>query len=752
MMKKTMYISLAVLLIFLLLGSILAFASNGAQTTDQAIFLHVGSPLLLDQGEIKTLDSENPDVAATVVQSHTLLPLRALSEYFQAKVAYQADTREAILEIHGKQYAFPINQKQYYVVEGGNRKAVAMDSKTVILNQRTMVPIRVICEDILNLKVSYYDRVIAIAEKEIDLQGNKELVAAVKSKIGTAIKAPNLKELKIALHGSQLTFTSESEISTAQNDMAEAKEAAPSMNTADQGSQYSATNTQVEGVDEADIVKTDGKYLYIAGGNAIRIVGADRGKLSDDAMIRMAESKYIQEIYVDKDRLILLGNRSEPMQIYPDMLPYSVKEDSLRMMPPFYRSQNYSFIDVYDISDPKRPVFVKGHEMEGLYQTSRKQEDVVYMITNTSLYGDILLPMMRDTVTGTEPVSMKLDDVMILPSMPSPGYIVVSALDIQNQEKTEVEAVAAWGSITYMNDHALYLASNAYDGTTITKLQINGTKVGYAGSGKVKGTLLNQFSMDEYDQHLRVATTDWNNDNGLYILDGSMNVCGSIAGLAENERIYSVRFMGDRGYVVTFRNMDPLFVFDLSDPTSPKLTGELKIPGFSNYLHPVGEDLLLGIGAETYEIYRKDENGKDVVIGNQQGGIKLSLFDVSEPNKPKEISKLVLGDSGSYTEAFYNHKAVMVDQSRKNIAFEATVSGLQKTGEYKQGAAIIGYDDKKVALKGFLDFKPMETFGKYVPYARRVLYIGDELYYIQDGRITSYQYENLTPIQSIELQ
>ena len=258
--------------------------------------------------------------------------------------------------------------------------------------------------------------------------------------------------------------------------------------------------------------------------------------------------------------------------------------------------------------------------------------------------------------------------------------------------------------------------------------------------------------MDEYDGYLRVATTTWENENGLYVLDDSLNVCGLVAGLAKGERIYSVRFMGDKGYVVTFRNMDPLFVFDLSEPENPKLTGELKIPGFSNYLHPVGENLILGIGAETYEIYQKDENGNEIVIGNRQGGIKFSLFDVSDMGKPKEISKYVIGKSGSYSEAFYNHRAVMFDSKAQTVAFDAIITSDETSGSYKQGAIIMNYGHNKFTLKGILDSIPANEYGNYIPYGRRVLYIGDVLYYIQDGRISSYNYSKLTPIDSIMLK
>ena len=784
------------ILVFIFCGTILALAAsqNGSGQTAQDdpaqnapsqndpaqnmpapavgdAYLYTGSPLILSNGEVKMLDPTNPDLGATVVQSRTLLPLRAISEYFGAEVSYDKAQKIAMIKYDGKQYLFPIGSRKYTVDDGSQKKEFAMDSQSMLLDGRTMVPLRVICENVLGKKVSYYDRVIAVTDKETDLAADKALIADVKAKIGEAVKAGSMKELEQVLtEGGRGVYYAEDEASVSsmknQADGAgvsgtapAATEASPAAGTqaASTDSSYSATNVQVEGIDEADIVKTDGKYIYIAGNNVVRIVGANKGKLSDATAIRLSTDKNVTEIYVDEDRLILLGNRSE--FDYSVKSPVNPEIDMARpgIMPPYKPPKTYSFVDVYNISDRLKPTLLKSHEMEGYYQSSRKNGDIVYLVTNTYASG-IVLPMMRDTTVSSDTVSMKLDDVMIMPAHPSSGYLVVSAINVKNQEKTEVEAITAYGSTMYMNDSSLYLAFNNYTGdTSIIRFDLEGMKVGYAGSGEVPGYLLNQFSMDEYKGNLRVATTVWgqdgnSNSNSLYVLDPSLNIIGSVKDLAKGESIYSVRFIGDNGYVVTYRNMDPLFVFDLSDPKKPVLTGELEIPGFSNYLHPVGDNLLLGIGADTYDIYRKDSSGKDIVIGTRQGGIKFSLFDISDKGKPKEISKYVVGDSGSGSEALYNHKAIMIDGSGENVAIDAYLNYENQEKSYQQGAIIMSYSGNKLTLKGVLDSEPTGVYGNDIPYARRILYIGDELYYVQDGRIDSYNYESLKKIDSLTLQ
>ncbi|MGI6746663.1 MAG: beta-propeller domain-containing protein [Anaerovoracaceae bacterium] len=757
-MRKNIIVFGIFIMAFILFGSIIAAATDEKEqeyikgeelSSKEAIFLYTGSPLILSDGKVRMLDKENPDIVATVVQSRTLLPLRAIAEYFGAEVRYDQSAREAIIDYEDKRYRFPIGQKKYITEDGSNTVEYVMDTQSVILNDRTMVPIRVISENILNRKVSYFDRIIAIADNEINLKSDEGLREEVRSKIGEAVKARTMKELKLALAGDETprmaTWGKSVDFSRSM-DGAALESAA---NTASDNS-YSLTNIQVEGIDEADVVKTDGKYIYIAGNNAVRIVGADNGKLSDETMIRMATNKNVSEIYLADNKLVVIGNRWEEMsKPLPRPAIDGMEIGIIYPMP----SRNYSFVDIYDISDPLNPVFVKGHEMEGNYQSSRKNGEIVYLVTNMYLNGDIILPMMKDTVISNESFHLKIDDVMIMPRYPSRGYLVVSAININNKEKTEVEAITAHGAIMYMNESSLYIAVNDWSSaSSIIKFNLEGMKIGYAGSGEVKGYLLNQFSMDEYEGYLRVATTSRDKGNGVYVFDESLNVVGSVEGLAEGETIYSVRFLGERGYIVTFRTIDPLFVFDLSDPKNPVVTGELKIPGFSNYLHPVGKNLLLGIGADTYEIFRRDNSGEEVVIGTRQGGIKFSLFDVSNMGKPKEISKYVVGDSGSSSEAFYNHKAIMIDEASGNVAIDAYLYFEKPEKGYQRGAVIMDYNNKELSLRGILESEYSGIYGNYIPNARRIIYIGDQLYYIQEGTITSYDYDSLKKIDTMVLR
>ncbi len=815
-MKVTGYKKITLILAFLLVfGLVVQGCAQTAQAgevypaadlnkyKDQTIFMHVGSPLILSGEETAFLDPENYDVAATIYKQRTLVPLRAVAEHFGATVSYDAKEHNALVSYGGKQFVFPIGKGHYISQQGDVTQTVKMDTEALLKNDRTLVPIRVIAEELLGKTVDYKDGVIMIANEKLGLDEEAGLVNTVKSKIGVAVKAQSLKQLSSLMQRDGIYYggvirsgngvaleegVKEAPMSTENQSAADSGAAAPADGMGEASgsgsSDYSKTNTQVEGIDEADIVKTDGKYLYYAGGNAVRIIKADGPKLSEVFTIKLPDQKYVNEIYVDKDRLILLGNRTEyeegryyPMMDGRDLpavdlpvsdggaagsaeavetdiapVPSIAWESDAKMIMPGY-SKSFAFADVYNIEDPAAPVLLKSHEMEGNYQSSRKSGDHLYFITNTGWYGGIAVPLMRDSVQGESPMPVDLKDIMVMPEPISPGYVVLSAINIKDNSKTEVEAITAFGSTLYMNESSLYLASGRYDGATeITKFSIDGMNVGYAGSGTVKGNLLNQFSMDEYEGNLRVATTLWEEGNNLYVLNGSLNTIGSVTGLAKGETIYSVRFMGDKGYIVTFRTMDPLFVFDLSDPTAPKVTGELKMPGFSNYLHPVGEDLILGIGMETRELFERDASGKETPVGFRQGGLKISLFDVSDMGKPREVENLVIGETGSYSEALYNHKAVMVDSASQQIVFDAFLVKDKNWTDTNQGALVLSYKGKALEQKGFLKYEQPEVYGKYIPYGRRTAYIGNTLYYIQDGIINAFDYTSLVKTGSLVLR
>lgn len=753
-----------VLIILLMITSIAP--AMGAETDYNigpgTIALHLGSPLILDGEEMKSLDPDNPNVVPVIHKDRTLIPLRALAEHFGGEVSYNAVDREAIISYDGKDYIFPIDKNHYRIeVDGKSLGTVVFDTETLIMNNRTMVPLRVICEKVLGKTVGYMDRVITVGREEVDL--DEKTVEGIKAKIGQALQISSLDELKSILGtmeeyyyrddmlmeegiSDMPTMATDSEKST--NEAAEA----PSAESSADGD-YSSTNEQVEGVNESDVVKTDGKFIYVATSKSVKIYDARKGipvlvdEIESEVDSATGEYTSFSDLYVREGRLVVLGSRNRFnnwIQPIPEVgLPETDAMISVEIMP-YRKDTSYVYCGVYSISDTGEAELMKEVDLEGSLLSSRKKDDTLYLIVNKYVYygyDDIILPMYRDSAVNEEFRQISYDSVMYCPRRSENNYLIVAAIDLEEADTpASINSFLGSGRTVYMSNDNLYIANTDYSRhwgqiTNIARFSVDGMKVGFAGGGLVEGTILNQFSMDEYKNNLRVATSGWNSGstNSIFILDRNMNEIGSIEDIAPGERLYSARFMGDMGYIVTFRQIDPLFVMDLSDPEDPEITGELKVPGFSNYLHPIGEYTLLGIGRDVDE-----DTGR-------QGGIKLSIFDVSDQGKPKEINSLILGDSGSYAEVLNNHKALMLNPGKDMLAFDASLSTYTDKYQhsYFKGAVVIEANEKGKLVV----LEKISNEGIYASDVKRLLYIGDYLYYILDDHIRTFDIDTFNEMK-----
>ena len=293
-----------------------------------------------------------------------------------------------------------------------------------------------------------------------------------------------------------------------------------------------------------------------------------------------------------------------------------------------------------------------------------------------------------------------------------------------------------------------------FNKTIIHKISIDGTNLKYVAKGSVPGRLLNQFSLDENKDKLRVATTleyyldnqGMTRTNGIYNLDKNLELVGSLENVAKDESIFSARFMGDRLYLVTFQQIDPFFVIDLSSDT-PKILGELKIPGFSNYLHPFDENTIIGLGRDT----KISEDNRV-----EQLGIKIALYDVQDVNNPQEVSKFVIGDSSSYSEATYNHKAFFFDKTRNVISIpisediKSTSSGFAPNYQRWNGFYIFSID-KNIELKGTIEHSD-NSQGYYGFSNSRTFFIDETLYTVSNSKLKINNIEDLVPLNEIQLE
>jgi len=538
------------------------------------------------------------------------------------------------------------------------------------------------------------------------------------------------------------------------------------------GGSHSQTNEQVEGVSEGDIVKTDGQYIYAMSpySNTIRIIKADGAKLEVVSTI-MNNGVWGSEFYlIGNDRLVIVGSENVRIRAIPSYEGSEPANSSARIAPdPDYygwHHNDFTVLHIYDISDRTAPEKLRSVSLDGWCVSTRVINDVVYIVTNKQVWAvpydradsPAILPYCLDTAVGENHKPIGLDRIYYIPDTTDTSYLLIGAIDVYSDAEFKPEAYLGAGSSLYMSQNAMYVTKSRWEQPAVTgdmagqwiagkemtdilRFAINGTKVQYTGTGTVEGSPINQYSMDEFGGFFRIATTDWEAGSYVTVLNASsMQKTGRTEPLAPGERLQSMRFMGDMGYIVTFLNVDPLFTIDLSDPYKPRVLGELKIPGFSQYLHPVGRGLMLGIGRSTQEIYTRDSNGTERVVGFQDIGMKASLFDVSNPFDPKETDILELGEGA--TEVSHNPRSMMCDPSRS--LYGLIVESYDSRGYWSSSALLIRVKDGQMTIAATL-----MPSGNVSMYGSRLCFIGNTLYFVHEAGITAYDYNSFMKLGSI---
>jgi hypothetical protein len=510
------------------------------------------------------------------------------------------------------------------------------------------------------------------------------------------------------------------------------------------GKDYSTTNLQMEGVDESDIAKIDGSYIYTVEDKYIVITDIQDGKLEEVTRFLPKDcgaADRVMEIYVDGDQLILvvqgyetsLGESSKAGSDKEN----SDKESSDEEIAVSDASEDSAFcykmngksttqIQVYSIVDRRNPEFEGRLIQDGYYNTSRKIGDVVYLFTQYHMTSDVVGYVEKEYTSVIPKVNGEkvAAGEIYLPESSGESGILVSSLDVNKPDKVlDSKLVISGYAQTYISKDALYLYEEDYDGamiTNIAKFALDEGRISGVAATAVRGYVRDTFAINASDGYLRVLTTDYSTEdevNALYILDENMKLTGQLTGIAPGEEIYAARFMGNTGYFVTYRNTDPLFTVDLSDPAKPEIIGELKVTGFSEYLHFWDDTHLLGIG------YESDEK-----TGNIEN-IKLSMFNIENPGEVTEEAKLVLKDV-DYSEALYDYKSVIISKDKNLIGLVCEDYSSSRT---KQTYQIYSYENgtfkKQAEIPGINGVNYENVRG---------MYSGNVFYLWINDNITSY--------------
>jgi inhibitor of cysteine peptidase len=537
-------------------------------------------------------------------------------------------------------------------------------------------------------------------------------------------------------------------------------------------SSYSETNNQVHGVDEADLIKTNGTHVFQVFDGKVRIVKAvPASKMEVVATLSYDHSFFPNEIFLHHNQLVVIGNGSK---ITGNI---NASMDSL-MMPMFHSTKAI----IYDVTIPSSPQITREVELEGQLIQSRKKDGILYLISNH--YPDYwmlekdkeadLRPRYSDSKLGKDLKTVDYKKIQYLPQSKETNYTMITSIDLEKiNSNVEIITYLGSGRQIFMSENNLYLAvtnypfyqtinkNNFLPNTTIYKFSINGLKVDFYSSAEVSGTVLNQFSMDEYNGYFRIATTEgfaWDQNspsaNHLYILDENLVEVGKLEDLARGERIYSARFMGNRIYIVTFKETDPLFVIDAKDPKNPTVLGELKIPGFSNYLHPYDENHLIGFGHDTQVVNEKGNN-QPIFLTN---GVKISLFDVSDMTNPKEKFSEIIGGRGTYSSLNHDHKALLFDKQRNLFAFPISVyknvegEQFEQKFEYQGGYVYqIDVNNGFKLQKKITHMNKTSSYEEWENSVQRLIFIEDHLYVMSPNKISSHRMKDFIQIGEVRL-
>ena len=553
---------------------------------------------------------------------------------------------------------------------------------------------------------------------------------------------------------------------------------------------YSTTNIQVENVDEADITKTDGDYIYSLSEDKVIITD-----VRDETQIKIVaeiQPKGINTIPSDlilyNDKLIVINEEMESTSYYNS-----------------YYYSNATIVSVYDISNREQPKEVKNYELEQPYYTSRCINGRLYVISSGSLKeeNDEIVTYYYEDGKQVDP---GYKGIKRIKDIETSDQTILSMLDLNNiDESVKVNSYLMNVENAYVSENNIYLLEEKYESaynnppaissifglkgilgafeyeedygtyTYIYKFNLlEDGSIQYDKKAKENGQTINQFSIDEYEGNLRVAL--YNRDGSrIVIFDNEMKKIGETEKLAKGERMYSSRFLGNKAYLVTYKTVDPLFVVDLSNPEDPQVLGELKIPGYSTYLHPYDENHLIGIGMQTEEKIYRDSSGKVTSTSAVITGMKMALFDVTDVNNPIQISDTIIGDSRTTSAILTNHKALLFSKEKGLLAIP--VNNYTEDFEIESSSddyesmvnSYTNYNKKYVSegyfvyninltdgftLKGTITHEKTKSKYSYYNTSRllRGLYIDDNLYTVSEDYIKVNRLDDLQEISQLKIK
>lgn len=700
------------------------------------------------------------DANPIIENGRIFVSLRGVFEKLGAVVDWNKNISEVVVKDSNTEIEMILGKDKVIV----NGEVKSIDAPIRMINSRTFVPVRFVSENLGHtVKWDQNTASVYITKNDTAII-SKNMVMTVDSKENlTALLEYNSKLYSYIWPREVILDTAVmNDGVTGSSSASGSSEAATSSKAIDS----SDTNNQVEGVQEGDIIKNDGKYIYINIGTGLRIIDSNPVKPKIAASIEVPENTIIDEIFIADGKLVVIGQNNYFQIMHND--------NKLAEAMPYRNYENRTNVLIYNVENIEKPVLEKEYLFDGNYLSGRTIDDKLYLISSRNLNyqydsneePDISLPYYTDVLSNSK-YEFGYDEIKYFPGYIASRYMYTIGIDLGDKTSIpHVDVYLGGSDAIYVSKNSMYAAITdySYDNiiskaaqaelynpsysmeTVVYKFKLNNGNVDVAAQGRVPGTIINQFSMDEYEGMFRIATTtgeQWQGTSGnnLYILDDNLKTTGKLENLAEGERIYSTRFAGDRVYMVTYKQVDPLFVIDTSNPQNPVVEGMLKIPGYSTYLHMIDENHIMGFG------YNTQVNSFGATAND---GMKISLFDVTDPNKPREVHTEVIGKAGTYSEVLHNHKALMFSLDRGLMSFPVRVTKDDYNTEFL-GAYVYNVDTESFSLKNKISHGSGGT-DTYNDQIRRVIFINDNLYSFSDNTMQVYNIEDNKKISEMSIK
>lgn len=556
--------------------------------------------------------------------------------------------------------------------------------------------------------------------------------------------------------------------------------------------EYSTTNIQVENVDEADITKTDGDYIYSISENQVIITNVQNPEQPKiETKIQSRDNAYPEDLMLYNNKLVVISTK--------------------------YNSRgsdgNDTVVEIYNIENKENAKLEKSYKLLESYYTSRCIGSKLYVIASGNLRKEDnkIVTYYHENYSKKE---IKLSDIKYLKDIKNKKQTLISMVDLDDISKdVNVSSYLIDISNAYVSQKSLYLLNDRYNYSNNSEkkemikkmfglkgilglIDYESNNSDYSGSvtdiykfnfkedgtieynckNNIEGKTINQYSLDEYQGNLRIATYN-NKGSQVVVFNDKLKILGKTDYLAKGEKMYSTRFIGSKAYLVTYKTIDPLFVIDLSDSSSPKVLGKLKIPGYSTYLHPYDETHIIGIGMETEEKINRNLSGKVVSTSSKIVGMKMALFDVSDVENPVQVSNTIIGNKNTTSSILTNPKALLFSKEKELIAipvnnysedfevtnnsntYESAISAYKNSSKSYIGE---GYAVFKINLKdGFVkkgiithekQKKNLKNYYSYNSKLLRGMYIENNLYTVSEDMLKVNSIYDLKEISELKIK